>query len=220
MGISEVFPNVYKIDGKLATKNLTKGKKVYEEELILIQGTEYRSWTPYRSKLSAAISNGMKGFHIKEGDSVLYLGASTGTTASHVSDIVGKDGRLYCVELSERSMRDLINVCNARGNMLPILGDAHEVDAYSDIVDKCDIIYQDVSAKEQAEILNKNSKILKKGGYAYFAIKSQSIDISKDPKVVYKEELAKLEKNFEVVESLSLEPFDAAHLFVVLRKRV
>ncbi len=219
MPLTELFPNVYRIEGKIVTKNLARGKKVYDEELILARGAEYRSWTPYRSKLSAAISNGMKNFEIKEGGSVLYLGASTGTTASHVSDIVGKSGRVYCVEISERCMRDLINVCNARGNMLPILGDAHETEAYADVVDECDVIYQDVSAKEQAEILKKNSRFLKKKGFAYFAIKSQSIDISRQPKDIYKEELAKLEDTFEVVESLSLEPYDAAHLFVVLRKK-
>ncbi len=219
MPLTELFPNVYRIEGKIATKNLAKGKKVYDEELIPARGAEYRSWTPYRSKLSAAISNGMKNFEIKEGGSVLYLGASTGTTASHVSDIVGKNGRVYCVELSERCMRDLVNVCGARGNMLPILGDARDTESYKDVIDTCDVIYQDVSAKEQAEILKRNSQFLKKKGFAYFAIKSQSIDISRQPKDVYREELAKLEDTFELVESLSLEPYDSAHLFVVLRKK-
>lgn len=219
MDYREVYPGVYSIEGKLATKNLVKGKKVYDEELFEIKGTEYRSWTPYRSKLSAAVMNGLKNFEIKEGGAVLYLGAASGTTASHVSDIVGKSGRVYCVELAERSMRDLINVCQTRSNMLPILGDARKTEDYSDVVDECDVIYQDVSAKEQAEILKKNAKFLKKKGYAYFAIKSQSIDISRQPKDVFKEELAKLDDVYEVVEKVMLEPYDSAHLFVVLRKR-
>ncbi len=103
--------------------------------------------------------------------------------------------------------------------MLPILGDARKDEDYSDVVDECDVIYQDVSAKEQAEILKKNSRFLKKKGYAYFVIKSQSIDISRQPKDVFKEELAKLEDTFEMVETHSLEPYDSAHLFVVLRKK-
>jgi fibrillarin-like pre-rRNA processing protein len=219
MDLKEIFPGVYSIDGRLATKNLVAGKKVYEEELFHIGDVEYRSWTPYRSKLSAAIMGGLKFFEVKEGGFVLYLGAATGTTASHVSDIVGKDGRVYCVEISERSVRDLINVCQSRGNMLPILEDARKTENYSGVVEECDVIYQDVSAKEQAEILKKNSAFLKKGGYAYFVIKSQSIDISRKPKDVFKIELAKLEDTFEVVQSLSLEPYDSAHLFVVLRKK-
>ncbi len=218
MQVKPLFPGVYSINGKLATKNLVKGRKVYDEELFRVDGAEYRSWTPYRSKLSAAVMHGLKGFWIEEGSSVLYLGASTGTTASHVSDIVGKKGRVYCVEISERSMRDLIQICETRSNMLPILGDAHDVALYSGIVGRCDAIYQDVSAKEQAEILKKNSMFLKKGGHAYFVIKSQSIDISKNPSEVFKVELSKLGGIFELVEKFSLEPYDNAHLFAVLKK--
>ncbi len=214
----EVFPDVFKIDGKLATRNFVKGKKAYDENLIAIDEEEYRSWTPYRSKLSAAILNGLKHFEIKKGNAVLYLGASTGTTASHVSDIVQKQGRVYCVEISERSVRDLLNICQSRSNMLPILSDAHQIENYANIVEQCDVIYQDISAKEQAEIMNKNSKFLKKGGFAYFIIKSQSIDISKPPQEVFKKELEKLD-DFEILEKLSLEPYDSAHMFAVLRKK-
>lgn len=221
MQIKEIFDGVYKIDGKLATKNLVPGRAVYGEDLIETEEFEtgFRLWTPYRSKLSAAIMNGLKTFEIKEGSKVLYLGASTGTTPSHVSDIVGKKGRVYAVEISERSMRDLITLCEARSNMLPIMEDARFPERYADAVGQCDVIYQDVSAKEQAEIMLKNSKFLKKGGYAYFAIKSQSIDVSKPPKEVFKEVLKKLEGTFEILEQLGLEPYDSAHLFVVLRKK-
>jgi fibrillarin-like pre-rRNA processing protein len=219
MNLKELFPGVYSIDGKIATKNLANGKKVYDEELISEKESEYRSWTPYRSKLSAAIMNGLKNFEIKAGGYVLYLGASTGTTASHVSDIVEKNGRVYCIEISERSMRDLINLCQARDNMLPILGNAHETEKYSKIVDECDVIYQDVSAKEQAQILKKNCAFLKSGGYAYFVIKSQSVDVSRPPKEVFESELKQLVDMFEIVERITLEPYDSAHLFVVLKKK-
>src|SRR5208282_3153993 len=109
------------------------------------------------SKLSAAILRHLDTLPIRFGTTALYLGSASGTTPSHVSDIVGNNGRVYCVEISERSMRDLVNLCQARSNMLPILGDARRTEEYSSVVDKCDVIYQDVSAKEQAEILKKNS---------------------------------------------------------------
>ena len=51
--------------------------------------TEYRVWNPFRSKLAAAILGGVDKIHIKPGVKVLYLGAASGTTVSHVSDIVG-----------------------------------------------------------------------------------------------------------------------------------
>jgi fibrillarin-like pre-rRNA processing protein len=217
--LEERFPGVYSIDRKLATRNLVKGRRVYAEDLVTIDKMEYRMWTPYRSKLSAAIMNGMKNMGIKEGSSVLYLGAANGTTASHVSDIVGNSGSVYCVEMSERSMRDLIRVCETRRNMLPILADAEDVGIYKDIVAKCDFIYQDVSARNQAEILNLNSMFLNAGGLAYFAIKSQSIDISMKPEDVYEKELKVTERYFDVIERLSLEPYDSMHLFAVLKKK-
>jgi fibrillarin-like pre-rRNA processing protein len=218
MTVKQIFEGVYSIDGKLATVNLTKGKKAYTEELVTLDGTEYRLWNPYRSKLAVSIMRGLKTFAFGKKSNVLYLGAATGTTSSHVSDIVGADGRVYAVEISEKCMRTLVEVCETRENMIPILADAREVEKYSDVVDVCDIMYQDVSARDQAEILLKNSRFLKKNGYAYFAIKSQSIDVSKDPEEIYKGELDRLEGTFSVIETMSLEPYDSLHLFVVLKK--
>ncbi|MCL5100166.1 MAG: fibrillarin-like rRNA/tRNA 2'-O-methyltransferase [Candidatus Marsarchaeota archaeon] len=213
-----LFDGVYMLGERLATVNLVGGAKVYNEELFREGEVEYRSWNPYRSKLSAAILNGMKHMEIKPGSSVLYLGAATGTTASHVSDIVGKKGLVYCIELSERNMRELLRVCERRPNMLPILADANNVSGYADDVGTCDALYQDVSAKEQSQILLRNSRFLKKGGYAYFAIKSQSIDVGKRPEKVFSEALESLKGAFEVIETVDIEPYDKLHLFAVLKK--
>ena len=38
---------------------------------------------------------------------MLYLGAASGTTVSHVSDVVGPEGMVYAVEFSHRPGRDL-----------------------------------------------------------------------------------------------------------------
>ena len=219
MSVEEVFEGVYRIDGKLATKNLAKGKKVYNEELIAHKGVEYRTWNPYRSKLAAAISKGLSDLKIKEGTKVLYLGAATGTTPSHISDIVGDKGEVFCIEIAERSMRDLLKLCETRNNILPILQDARNTAAYSEDVGKVDVIYQDVSAKDQDDILLRNSEMLKKNGLAYVAIKSQSIDVSKRPKEVYDTFLANVAKRFELMQAINIIPFDELHLFVVLKKK-
>lgn len=218
MSVKRLFDGVYSIDGKLATFNMVKGKRAYTEDLVSAEGKEYRLWNPYRSKLAAAILNGLRHFELKKGTSVLYLGAATGTTPSHISDIIGIDGSLCCVELSERNMRNLMRVCADRQNMLPILADAMHVEQYADTVGVCDVIYQDVSSRSQAELLLRNSRFLKTNGYAYFVIKSQSIDISKSPSEVFKKELKELEGTFSVVEQVQLEPYDELHLFVVLVK--
>lgn len=219
MQINRLFDGVYKIDGKLATRNLAKGTRVYGEELVRHEGAEYRMWNPYRSKLAAAIINGLKEMGIKQGSRVLYLGAATGTTCSHVSDIVGNGGIVCCVEIAERSMRELLKVCETRSNMLPVLHDARDIGAYASEVEEYDVIYQDIAARDQADILAANTPLLKKGGLAYVAIKSQSIDVTKRPELVYKDFMESVEKEYRVLQTLPLTPFTRMHLFAALQKR-
>ena len=217
MEVKTIFPGVFSINGRLATKNLVPGQKVYNEKLLHVDGTEYRLWDPFRSKLAAAIKKGLTHFTFKQGQKVLYLGASTGTTISHISDIIGDDGEVYAIEISPHAMKSLLKLCEKRKNIFPILGDAGKPESYDD-VPAVEAIYQDVSQPDQADILVKNaSKFLKKG-FACIAIKSQSIDVTKNPKEVFKESLAILEKHFKIVETYQLEPFDKDHLFAVLSR--
>lgn len=219
MKFKQIFEGVYKIDSKLATKNLVRGNKVYDEELVEHEEEQYRLWNPYRSKLAAAIINGLQEMRIHRGSSVLYLGAATGTTSSHVSDMVGEKGIVYCVEISERSMRELVKLCEVRHNMLPMLEDARNVEAYAKDVGTCEVLYQDIAARDQADILVRNAALLKKGGFAYVAIKSQSIDVAERPEVVFKEFLEQVSSTFKVLEKIDLAPYTKMHLFVVLQKK-
>ena len=219
MKVEKLFDGVFMVDGKLATLNLVKGNRVYNEDLVDDGKRQYRLWTPYRSKLAAAIMKGLKSLDIKRGSHVLYLGAATGTTPSHLSDIVSEKGLVYCIEISERSMRDLLKICEKRHNLLPILQDARNADAYKEEVGIADVIYQDVAARDQDLILLKNAELLKKGGYAYIAIKSQSIDVSRSPELVFGDFLKSVSSKFEIVQEIDIEPYDSMHLFVVLRKR-
>ncbi len=219
MEFKEIFANVIKIDSKLATKNLVPGTRVYDEDLINVDGVEYRSWNPYRSKLSAAIMKGLKNLEIIPKSKVLYLGAATGTTSSHVSDIVEESGVVYAIELSERNLRELIKVCEKRSNMIPFLNDAREVEKYKDDIGEVDVIYQDVSSPDQAEILLRNAALLKTGGFAYVAIKSQSISSIRRPSEVFNEFLKQVSSEFKVLEKVDISSYDKMHLFVALSKR-
>lgn len=219
MGIVKFFEGIYSIDGKLATENFAPGVRVYGEKLHRLDGKEYREWDPYRSKLAGAIRKGLKEVPIKPGIDVLYLGASTGTTPSHVSDILGKDGNVFCVEISAMSMKQLLPLSEKRENLIPILGDARKPDGYKD-VGKVDVIYQDVAQPDQDNILIINAdKFLKKNGYAMFCVKSQSIDVLKQPREVFEIVKKKLEPHFEIVQEMELEPYDKDHLFLLLRKK-
>lgn len=218
------FPGVYVFideDGseKLATKNLVPGQKVYGERIIKWEGKEYRVWNPRRSKLSAAIMNGLKNFPIKPGKTVLYLGIASGTTASHVSDIVGWEGRIYGIEFSPRVLRELVPIVDERKNIIPILGDATKPEEYRALVTKVDVIFEDVAQPTQAKILVDNAKaFLKSGGYGMIAIKSRSIDVTKEPEQVFREVETELGEYFEIVERISLEPYEKDHALIVVRK--
>jgi fibrillarin-like pre-rRNA processing protein len=225
--LKEIFPGVWDYEGKILTKNRVPGKKVYGEQLIKIDGVEYRVWNPYRSKLAAAIKNGLKTWAFHPGANVLYLGIAEGTTASHISDILGDDSAIIGVDVAPRVMPKIMAVAEERGNILPILADAGKPDEYPgevrefiDEIGGVDIVYQDVAAPNQAEILWKNvDRFLKKGGYAYIAIKSRSVDVTKEPKEVYREFRRFFEsKGLKVVEEVDLNPYEKDHEMMVLKK--
>lgn len=213
MEITKKFNGVYEIEGHVATENLNNGIKVYGERLVEIEGKEYRIWDPRRSKLSAAILNGLETFPFEEDSNVLYLGASAGTTPSHISDI-SKNGLIYCVEFSPRMMRKLVDLCNQRKNMIPLLDDATKPKNYMNLVQKVDIIYSDVAQPNQSELFMDNMRLyLKEGGIGILMLKARSIDVTKAPKKIFKEEESKLKTNgFKVVEKVKLEPYEKDHM--------
>ncbi|MBI5159555.1 fibrillarin-like rRNA/tRNA 2'-O-methyltransferase [Candidatus Micrarchaeota archaeon] len=217
-----VFEGVYWVfaEGKkfLATKSTIKNFKIHGEQLFESKGEQFRAWDPYTSKLAAAIVKGLKTFPFKKGTRVLYLGSASGVTPSFISDVIGTEGLIYCVEFAPRVMREFLMKCERRENMLPIMGDARRPDTYEETIEgKSDVLYEDVAQPDQAEILVKNAeKLLKPGGSAFLAIKSQSIDVTKPPRQVFAQVLAKLEEKFNVLQAIELEPFDKDHLFAAL----
>lgn len=220
------FPQIYQVfldDGscRLATRNLAPGRSVYGEKLIKYEEVEYRIWDAFRSKLAAAILKDIKSVPINPRDQVLYLGAASGTTASHVSDIVGENGYVYCVEFAPRAVRELVNnVCPYRLNMIPILEDARFPERYMMFINgKVDVIYCDIAQPEQAKILADNADLfLKRGGWIMLAVKAQSIDVTKEPDEVYRREVKVLEnRGFNIIDVVHLEPYDKAHAMIVAK---
>jgi len=214
----QLFEGVYADDQGPFTINLIPGERVYGEKLVSEDGTEYRSWNPWRSKLASAIQCGLKQFPFKKDTKVLYLGSATGTTVSHVSDIVSK-GVVYSVEFAPRSMRDFLSVARARHNIVPILGDAKMPLGYAPLIDGVDVIYQDVAQPEQAEILVRNMPLLKKGGVCMLCIKARSVDVTKDPEDIFKKEISVLKKAADITQVIDISDFEKDHSFVVGVKR-
>jgi len=216
---SKIF-EVYEEKGRLFTLNLTPGKRVYDEQLVKQNNIEYREWDAYGSKLASVILNGCKNIFLRKDNVVLYLGSATGTTVSHVSDIVGKDGFVFAVDLAARVMRDLIFNCEGRKNIAPILESANHTKMLRERVSAVDVIYQDIAQKDQVEIFLKNiNAFLEKDGYAIIAIKARSIDVTRQPKQIFKEVKEKLEKELIIVDYRSLEPYQRDHCMFILKNK-
>ncbi|KAL8134621.1 rRNA 2'-O-methyltransferase fibrillarin 2-like [Apium graveolens] len=206
----------------LCTKNMVPGEAVYNEKRVSVQnedGTkvEYRVWNPFRSKLAAAILGGVDNIWIKPGAKVLYLGAASGTTVSHVSDLVGPSGVVYAVEFSHRSGRDLVNMAKKRTNVIPIIEDARHPAKYRMLVGMVDVIFSDVAQPDQARILALNaSYFLKAGGHFVISIKANCIDSTVPAEAVFAQEVKKLQVDqFKPSEQVTLEPFERDHACVV-----
>ena len=205
---------------KLYTENLIPGVRVYGERLINFKGIEYREWDQYRSKLAALILKNPEIDILTDLTSCLYLGASSGTTISHFSDLI-PNGVIFGVEFAERSIRQLIQNTSERQNVVPILGDANFPESYANsIFKKVDLVYQDVAQPNQAEIAIKNCNYyLKDKAYLVFAIKSQSIDSVKRSEKVYSQEKRILEEGgFNIIESINIHKYAANHLILIARK--
>ncbi|MBD3405468.1 MAG: fibrillarin-like rRNA/tRNA 2'-O-methyltransferase [Candidatus Lokiarchaeota archaeon] len=217
-------PHVFRVIERerksLATKSLVKGQTVYGEKLVKADDGDYRIWSARRSKLGAAIRKRIREMPIQPGSRVLYLGAASGTTVSHVSDIVGKQGIIYAVEFSPRTARDLIKLAQTRKNIIPIVEDARHPTRYSSLVTgPIDVVYQDVAQADQARILLQNVQAFSSfGTWAMLAIKARSIDSTSRVKDIYENEIKTLtEGGLELVEKIRLDPLEKDHAMVVCR---
>ena len=210
--------DVFLKDNQVATRNLTPGISVYGEELIS-EDVEYRLWNPRRSKLAAAILNGLNNLNIENNSKVLYLGASTGTTVSHISDIA-YNGKIYAVEFSPVTAKKLTRLSRQRPNIYPILGDATKPKEYMNIVEKVDLVYCDVAQPTQSNLFMNNMNLFaKEDALGILMIKARSIDVVQKPKKIFKEEEKKLkEKGFKIIEKVKLEPYEKDHIALLVEK--
>jgi fibrillarin-like pre-rRNA processing protein len=210
----------------LLTKNLVPGKIVYGESLFYDKDAEgnkveYREWDPERSKLGAALMREVSQISIKENDYVLYLGCSTGTTVSHVSDIVGKNGLVYALDFAPRVLRDMVFVAEDRTNIAPIMADANKPDTYAHLISEVDTVFMDIAQKNQAEIFIKNCQLyLKEGGFGLLAVKARSVDVTRYPKDVFRQIRALLEKEMTITDYRELDPYEMDHAIFVVKKKI
>ncbi|KAI0748395.1 Fibrillarin-domain-containing protein [Daedaleopsis nitida] len=220
-------PGIFIADGKeslLVTKNLVPGEAVYGEKRISIDGgegtkIEYRVWNPFRSKLAAGVLGGLDDIFIAPGKKVLYLGAASGTSVSHVADIVGPEGVVYAVEFSLRSGRDLIGMAKKRTNVIPIIEDARAPQRYRMLLSTVDVIFADVAQNDQARIVGLNAEyFLKNEGHIVISIKASCIDSTAPPEAVFAREVDYMKAHkMKPIEQVTLEPYERDHAMVTAK---
>ncbi|MFT4946829.1 MAG: fibrillarin-like pre-rRNA processing protein [Natronomonas sp.] len=193
------------IDGE--TGLATRGAQVYGEPTA--EG--WRLWDRSRSKLAVLLDRGVE-TGLEGGSTVLYLGAASGTTVSHVADFAGPT---YAVEFAPRPMRDLLDVAADRPNLFPLLKDAREPATYAHIVEPVDVIVQDVAIRGQADVALTNRRFLRDDGRLVLSVKARSEDVTRDPRAVFEDVRARLEEGYEIEYAESLEPFHDDHLGIV-----
>jgi len=188
----------------------TCGEPVYGEPVR----DGWRLWDARRSKLGAMLEHGLD-TGLAGGDHVLYLGAASGTTVSHVADFAGPT---YAVEFAPRPTRELLDVAENRLRLFPLLADARTPEAYAHVVESdLDAIVQDVATRGQARVALRNRQFLADDGRLVAAIKARSEDVTDDPDTVFDAVLNELESGYELLETASLEPFHEDHLAVIAR---
>ncbi len=210
---------IYEDKGWFFTQNAVPKVSVYGERLVYTHGVEYRQWDPKRSKLGAALKKGVSQIGIKPGSTVLYLGCSTGTTVSHVSDIVGEEGVVYALDVAPRVLREMSILAKRRPNVIPIYASASNPLRYTQLVPQVDVIFMDVAQPNQVEIFLKNCDcFLKDSGFGLLALKSRSVDITKKPKKVFEESKKHIETKMKIVDQRNLDPFELDHAFYVCKR--
>ena len=168
----------------LWTRNAVKGISVRGEKRKKDSHIEWRHWDPTKSKVAASLLKTKRNpsdMLPEQGSTCLYLGASSGTTVSHIHDHVcgsgnHHNGQVVAVEIAPRMMRDLSKLSESRPGLIPVLGDARNPSVIAPYLrGQVDWIHQDISIADQTKTFLKISEVfLKSGGIGLLSLKAAS----------------------------------------------
>ncbi|MGP8072888.1 MAG: fibrillarin-like rRNA/tRNA 2'-O-methyltransferase [Thermoplasmata archaeon] len=201
---------------ELWTETVGVEPTVYGERWAYSAGRAYRSFEPARSKLSAAIVRDWSGPLPEVDDRWLYLGAASGTTTSHVADLVGLSGRVYALERSLRPFGRLLALARRWPNLYPVLADAREPRSYSGLVPLVRGLYADIAQADQVEIVRANAALFLEGPGAGLLLALKTASMGRDasaPQHVRRAE-EDLGRYFDLEPSVRLDPFHRGHYLV------
>jgi fibrillarin-like pre-rRNA processing protein len=100
--------------------------------------------------------------------------------------------------------------------MVPILGDATKPQDFHFLVEKVDIVYQDIAQKNQAAIFAKAMRSFDSGS-GMLSLKARSEDVTREPREIFEAARSQLAREgFKVLDVLDLEPFEKDHAMIVV----
>mgnify|MGYP003952521723 FL=1 len=204
---------------KLATLNNVSVNQAYNERLVEKNGKQYNVWSHYGSKLAAAIINGLEIFPIMKKTKVLYFGDTTEKTVSHISDIVGIDGKVFVVkDITEYPKNFLEKIGNNRTNVFTIIYDKNNLAQFSSTIETVDVIYLDITQTNKTVITIDNCKnYLRNGGYLMLVVPTKNIDFAKNPTKENLEERKRLQSSFDVIQEINLIDFFKEHSMIIAK---
>ena len=204
---------------KLATLNNASINEVYNEKIIKINGKQYNLWNPYTSKLAAAIVNGMEIYPILKKTKVLYLNGTIEKTLSHISDIIGVNGKIFILrDINENSKNFLENVMNDRTNVFTITRDNGDPAKFSSKTEMVNVVYVDITQHNETEVAIQNCKrYLTDGGFLMLVVPTKKIDFVNNPNGQNLEEIQKLQSSFEIIQQINLTDFFKEHSMIIAK---
>jgi len=217
---------------QLATKNIVEGTKTHKEKIVIVNDEEFLEWNPYKSKLAAAIRNGLQILPIIKNSKVVCINPLEESTILHISNIIGSKGSVFVIDVDKNKKSFLNKLVNTHKNIIPIYDTVDELSFSSSITGKVDALYVDILESEQIEqIVEKYGSLLKNEGFLMLVTKKDDAILENDiagwmaeqragfDKI--REITAKLKSQFEIIQEINLgvnyvmEPYHKLHAFIL-----
>ena len=218
---------------QLATKNIVEGTKTHKEKIVIVNDEEFLEWNPYKSKLAAAIRNGLQILPIIKNSKVVCINPLEESTILHISNIVGSKGSVFVIDVDKNKKSFLNKLVNTHKNIIPIYDTVDELSSSSSITGKVDVLYIDIPESEQIEtIVEKYGSLLKNEGFLMLIAKKDDNAIIENDIAGWmaeqraglnkiREITTKLKSQFEIIQEINLginyaaEPYHKFYIFIL-----
>ena len=183
------------------------------KELVTLNKSKenkYRIWKPYRSKLAAAIINGIEIFPILKKSKILYYDTFMENTVNHISDIIGMDGKIFIPKNYVHS--NFLQNINSNVTNILIINDIKK-----STIDNVDVLYVDALDKNFLDIVINSKVHLKNDGYLMLVIKTDEIFENKSSSGQQKDRYKKIKSLFSIIQEINLAVFFSGQTMLIAK---